>query len=705
VLVLWFGASCAVLFMAATWFQGALFSFSLALVMAGLAFGVNNDANHRAHWVSSHSCQSVKNDVVHPSEGLPAASVALTFASHPASVPESVKLLDGGAQAYPRMLLAIARAKRNVHLEVYAFVPSGVGARFVEALGQAASRGVKVEVQIDGWGSLHGGRAVVAALREAGCTARIYNRLIGLLVGRFGRNHRKILLLDDEVAFLGGINIGDENVGQGEHPGWADLALEIRGPQCVRLGQMIRREPQRQIDSSLRIFLCGLGGGWRLRRRYLKAFASARQRIHVAHGYFLPDRGVVRAITSAARRGVQVRLLLAGRSDVPFARAATRSLYRRLLAMGVDIHEWSDSVLHAKVATVDGRRLLVGSFNLDPFSLANLETLVEVDDTRVVEKGEAWIQDHFARSRQVTSVEAGSWLRRWLLDPLGRIVARLAEAFGRVIASRKRRRASPDLSKTGRRSRPPKSKSTNTTSWESWFGSSRPAKQEPAGNPPPAERKWEPMALETARDIMIPLDQYAVVEESATMVDALHALDRVQQLVPEGRHPHRAVLVRDRNANIVGKLGHHAFLSGLEPRYLEIGKPQAFTHQGYSRSFLLEIMEHMSLWSEDSDTYVRRAISTKVADVMHPVVEYVDIDAPIAEVIHKLIMYSSLSLVVTEGDNPVGMVRLADVFSVVAENIKRTAAGLEDVDASRRHPQDGSQQRRTLTMDQKRRGA
>jgi cardiolipin synthase A/B len=359
---------------------------------------------------------------------------------------ESVHLLDGGGQAYPRMLLAIARAQRSVHLEAYAFAPSGVGARFVEALARAARRGVAVRVVIDGWGSVRGGRSVAAALRGAGCSVRIYNRLQALLVGRFGRNHRKILLVDDEVAFVGGINIGDENVGQGPRLGWADLALEIRGPQCTRLGQMIRREPQRSTDSSLRIYLCGRGGGWRMRRRYLKAFASARQRIHVAHGYFLPDAGVVRAIIAAARRGVQVRLLLAGRSDVPFARAATRSLYRRLLAAGVHIHEWSGSVLHAKVATIDGRRLLVGSFNLDPFSLANLEALVEVDDTPVVEQGEAWIQDHFARSRSMTSVEASSWGQRWLLDPLGRLVARLADAVSRVIASRRRRQASPDHS-------------------------------------------------------------------------------------------------------------------------------------------------------------------------------------------------------------------------------------------------------------------
>jgi cardiolipin synthase len=209
---------------------------------------------------------------------------------------------------------------------------------------------------------------------------------------------------------------------------------------------MIRRERQRRVDSSLRIYVCGLGGGWRLRRRYLKAFACARQRIDVAHGYFLPDPGIVRAITAAARRGVPVHLLLAGRSDVPFARAATRSLYRRLLAAGIYIHEWSDSVLHAKVATIDGRRLLVGSFNLDPFSLANLEALVEVTDTQIVKQGEAWIQDRFACSRPVTSVEASSRLQRWLLDPVGRVVARLAEAISRAIAGRRSRKASPDHS-------------------------------------------------------------------------------------------------------------------------------------------------------------------------------------------------------------------------------------------------------------------
>lgn len=354
------------------------------------------------------------------------------------TVPESIALLDGGAEAYPRMLAAIAAARWRVHLEVYSFARTGVGAAFIEALTDAARRGVAVRVVIDGWGSALAGRGIAVALREGGCEVAIYHRLLALFAGRVGRNHRKLLLVDDEVAFVGGINIGDENVGEGARVGWADLALEIRGPQCPRLGQMLRREPRRPIVSALCIHLSGLGGGWRLRRRYCRAFAGARRRIDVAHGYFLPDRGLVRAITAAARRGVEVHLLLAGMSDLPFVRMATRSLHRGLLAAGVQIREWSTSVLHSKVATVDGNRLLVGSFNLDPFSLANLETLVEATDTSVVGEGEAWIQRHFERSEAIAAVLGGVGPRRWLSDRIGRLVRALAAVLGRLLADRRR---------------------------------------------------------------------------------------------------------------------------------------------------------------------------------------------------------------------------------------------------------------------------
>lgn len=352
-----------------------------------------------------------------------------------------MQLLDGGEDTYPRMLEAISRATRTVRLEVYSFAQSRVGARFVAALVRAAARGVDVRVVIDGWGSARSAAAIAAELAAGGCTVRIYNRLLAVLVGRVGRNHRKLLVVDDEIAFFGGINIGDENVSDDTRPGWADLAVEIRGPVDEYLARTTRHGTP---SSSIRILLTGLGGGRRLRRRYIQAFESARVRIDLAHGYFLPDRGVVRAIIAAARRGVDVRLLLAGRSDVPFARAATRRLYRRLLEAGVSIHEWSGSVLHAKVGCVDGRRLLVGSFNLDPFSLANLEALVDVSEHEVVQQGQEWIASRFAESTPMTAVDASSAMRRWLLDPLGVVFARFAEAMGRVLAAGRRgRRGKP----------------------------------------------------------------------------------------------------------------------------------------------------------------------------------------------------------------------------------------------------------------------
>jgi cardiolipin synthase len=170
----------------------------------------------------------------------------------------------------------------------------------------------------------------------------------------------------------------------------------------------------------------------------LKAFATAQRLILVAHAYFIPDAGVIRALRRAARRGVRVKLLLAGRSDVPFARAATMSLYRRLLAAGVEIHEWTSSVLHAKATTIDERRFLVGSFNLDPLSLSNLETLVEVADAPVVARAQSWIESHLTTARRVTLDEcARSLWHRWFADGMGLVVARFAQWFGRLLAVRR----------------------------------------------------------------------------------------------------------------------------------------------------------------------------------------------------------------------------------------------------------------------------
>ncbi|HEY5955067.1 MAG TPA: phospholipase D-like domain-containing protein [Polyangiaceae bacterium] len=353
---------------------------------------------------------------------------------------EGLELLDGGGQAYPRMLQVIAAARRHIYLEVYSFAYDATGKQFVTALANAAHRDVEVHVVIDGWGSAFSGRSVAAELRAAGCHVKIYNRLRSLLAGRFARTHRKMLLVDDAIAFIGGINIGDENTEASGRVGWADLALELRGAPCAYLGKLFRGEPRGQLGNDLEIHFSRLGEGWRLRRLYLRAIARAHAHVHIAHGYFLPDRGILRAIVSAARRGVHVQLVLAGRSDVPLARAATRSLYRRLLRAGVAIYEWNGSVLHAKLACIDSNSLLIGSFNLDPFSLTNREVLVQVSRPEVVKQGEEWIADRLLESHAVTTVELGTTVQRWLLDPIGLLVVRIAVLVSRLLAPGRQRR-------------------------------------------------------------------------------------------------------------------------------------------------------------------------------------------------------------------------------------------------------------------------
>ena len=354
---------------------------------------------------------------------------------------DEARLLDGGREAYPAMLSAIRAARSSVFLEVYAFSPEGIGAEFIAVLSAAARRGVPVTVVIDAWGSAPGTSEVEASLAAAGCDVEVWGSVLGILAGRLRRNHRKILAVDGVVAFVGGLNIADEyglpDPPPGETP-WADLALEIRGPVAAWLQDRARRERGRSPPGPLRVWLSGIGGGGRLRRRYLKSFGAARSRILVAHAYFLPDRHLVRSIAAAARRGVSVRLVLAGRSDVAIATPATRRLYRKLLRAGVEIAEWKRSVLHAKAAAVDGERLLVGSFNLDPFSLANLEVLAEVELPEVALAGERWITARFAEGEPITlaGIGDGSWLERFAVDRLGPLIARAAHRIGRWISRR-----------------------------------------------------------------------------------------------------------------------------------------------------------------------------------------------------------------------------------------------------------------------------
>ncbi|MFL5321980.1 MAG: phospholipase D-like domain-containing protein [Myxococcaceae bacterium] len=361
------------------------------------------------------------------------------------SAEPEIRLLNGGAEAFPRMIEAIDRARELVHLEIYTFDTEGWGAKFIAALTNAARRGVKVKVIVDGWGSFTTARILKESLRAAGTQVTVYNPLTSFFIGKLWRNHRKILLVDEEVAFLGGINIHDDYANAEGRLGWADLAVELRGSSVSYLAHRLRNEPYSAKPGPVKVFLSGLRGGRRLRRRYVRAIGSARTELLIAHAYFLPDRHFIRSITAAARRGVKVRLLLAGKSDVALAQAATMRLYRKFLAAGVEIHEWTASTLHAKTAVVDGRLALLGSFNLDPLSLVNLETLVEVDDPAIATGIAHWVRDHIDNSRRVTPEScARTGFQRFFVDWVSLFFASVIESAAHFIGgSPKPRRQLP----------------------------------------------------------------------------------------------------------------------------------------------------------------------------------------------------------------------------------------------------------------------
>jgi CBS domain-containing protein len=178
------------------------------------------------------------------------------------------------------------------------------------------------------------------------------------------------------------------------------------------------------------------------------------------------------------------------------------------------------------------------------------------------------------------------------------------------------------------------------------------------------------MKFKNVKELMLPLDDYAIVPQDASLLDAVITLEEAQKKLPPGREPHRAVLVAGPNNKIVGKLGHLAFLKALEPKYNTIGDLGMLSRVGLSTEFIHSMMENMSLWKDDPGNICQRARTTKVRDVMRPVTESVDENATLSEALHKIIMWQTLSMLVTRQGVVVGILRLSDLYGEVAEKIK-----------------------------------
>ena len=352
-----------------------------------------------------------------------------------------IRLLENGEEFYPRAFELIASARAEVLLETFILFDDKVGRQLKAALLQAARNGALVDVTVDGWGSAYLPPAFSSELVEAGVRFHVFDpghTILSWRTNMFRRMHRKILVIDGRLAFVGGINYSADHLADFGPAAKQDYAVEIEGPivdtirrfahAAVRVGQprrgWLRRKHEQAEESSLAkpgtaqvMFVTRDNRDHRtdIERHYRAAIRLARQRVTIANAYFFPGYRLLKEMRKAARRGVEVRLILQGEPDMPIVKRAASMLYDHRLRAGVKIYEYTERPLHGKVAVVDDEWSTVGSSNLDPLSLSlNLEANVMILDRdfnrHLSERLEALIRNSCRLVEEVELPHSNTWL-------------------------------------------------------------------------------------------------------------------------------------------------------------------------------------------------------------------------------------------------------------------------------------------------------
>lgn len=317
-----------------------------------------------------------------------------------------VELLENGEEYFPRVFEAMRAAKSEILLETFIVFEDKVGAELQQILIEAAQRGVRTTVSLDGFGCGELSTGYLSALSDAGVHLQIFDpapKHLGIRTNWFRRLHRKIVVVDGLIAFIGGINFSGDHLADFGPEAKQDYSVEIQGPvvadihhfallQSGRPGRarfwwQRRRQRLEEMaftdhDGQVRlVFRDNDQHNTDIEDVYLQVLRKAKRRVIIANAYFFPGYRLLREIRNAARRGVEVRLILQGQPDMLIAKLAARMTYDYLLRAGVQIHEYCQRPLHGKVALVDDDWSTVGSSNLDPLSLSlNLEANVLIRD-------------------------------------------------------------------------------------------------------------------------------------------------------------------------------------------------------------------------------------------------------------------------------------------------------------------------------------
>jgi cardiolipin synthase len=360
-----------------------------------------------------------------------------------------VDILRNGVQIFPSMLNAVRAARKTINLEFYIYWDGEIGRTFAQTLAERARAGVEIKVILDAIGSAKMSGDLIEFMRRNGIDVEWYHPVRWYSLSRANhRTHRKLLIVDGEVGFTGGVGIADEWLGDADGPAhWRETQVRVEGPAVTQMqfafmdnwvksrGEILtglsyfpQLEPRGDHLAQV-IKSSPAEGSSTVKLLYIISIVSAVRSIYINNAYFIPDSDTIRALEGAVRRGVDVKVIVPGEfTDVPIVRQASRWHYEMLLRKGILIHEYEKTMMHAKTMIVDGIWSTVGSSNFDDRSFRlNDEVNVNIYDEGIAATMEAMFQDDLSHSREIS---LGRWYKR---PALSRLKENFADLFKRQL--------------------------------------------------------------------------------------------------------------------------------------------------------------------------------------------------------------------------------------------------------------------------------
>ena len=333
-----------------------------------------------------------------------------------------VEMLENGDAFFPRVFAAMRAAREEILVETFIVDDDPIGRELQRTLVDAAARGVRATLTMDGYGSGPLPPEFIKVMVDAGVRVHLFDprpTFFGWRTNIFRRLHRKLVVVDSAVAFVGGINFTATQLCKSQDEGRQDYAVEVSGPLVRDVQAVARRavgdpppqgRPPAVAGTTRALFVTRDNERHQndIEMHYRLAIRAARDSIIIANAYFFPGYRLLRELYGAAARGVDVHLVMQGNPDMPIVRWATTTLYDDLRRAGIQIHEYRQYPLHAKVAVIDDEWATVGSSNLDPLSLfLNLEANVVVRDRAFAGKLSAHLQRLIERDCDTVEADLG----------------------------------------------------------------------------------------------------------------------------------------------------------------------------------------------------------------------------------------------------------------------------------------------------------